>query len=144
MAHLAFAVFIAGQFCSRLTSTAVLVACCMLGGGLLPSNQFALFVLVFSIAGVGSALYNSAATTLIQLAIPQEYLGRVFALYNSIMLLAMPLAMSWGGVVAQLFGPSRVYLISGILMIPAGLVLLLPRSVRALGRQYKSTADIKG
>jgi DHA3 family macrolide efflux protein-like MFS transporter len=116
----------------------LLVAFCMLGGGLLPNNGFVVFVALFTLGGAGSALYNSAATTLIQLSIPQEYLGRVFALYNSIMLLAMPLAMSWGGAVAEFFGPSLVYAISGALMIPAGLVLLLPRSVRALGHRHAS------
>jgi DHA3 family macrolide efflux protein-like MFS transporter len=131
------AIGIGGGFKNRvhaIVAACLLVGVCELAAGLLPPEGFAFFVVLFTIAGVSNALFTSTVNALYQQLIPTEFLGRVFAMITSLMLLAMPLGLAWGGAVAEMTNPSVVFSICGALMALLGLVVLLPPSIRQLGQ----------
>lgn len=100
--------------------------------GLLPPNGFVMFVVFCAIMGLSVPFYSGVQTALFQEKIKPEYLGRVFSLTGSIMLLAMPLGLILSGFFADRIGVNHWFLISGILIIGIAIVCPMMTEIRKL------------
>jgi DHA3 family macrolide efflux protein-like MFS transporter len=84
----------------------------------LPAMAFLMFV-----AGLGLAVVNVFISTMIQLVVPQEMRGKIFAFQTTLIGSLMPLAYALGGLLAE-FIPIRLLIssccaIMGLFFIPA-------------------------
>lgn len=84
-----------------------------------------------ALAGIGNSLDNAASDTLIQRAVPEAMLGRIFGLTAALVYAAAGLSAAVGGPLLDLTSPRIVFLVAGI----GGLAVLLfaaPALQRAL------------
>ncbi|WP_102379764.1 MFS transporter [Raoultibacter timonensis] len=100
--------------------------------GLLTPNMFWVFVALCAVMAVACAWFNGPLITLVQKNVPEEKMGRALGLTTAAIGLASPLGVAIGGVTAEAIGIAPFFLVDGILCLALGLVLYLPKSVRAL------------
>lgn len=84
-----------------------------------------------ALAGIGNSLDNAASDTLIQRAVPEAMLGRIFGLMAALAYAAAGLSAAVGGPLLDLTSPRIVFLVAGV----GGLAVLLfaaPALQRAL------------
>lgn len=79
------------------------------------SEGYWLFVGVSFVMGCGTPWYHGISASFYQKKVPSAYLGRTFALAQSVRRLGMPLGLLLGGAVADTFGVSQLYQGAGIL-----------------------------
>lgn len=95
--------------------------------GLLPPTGFKVFIVLAAIMGLTIPFYYGVLTTIYQLKINPEYLGRVLSLSTSLAMLAMPIGLILSGIFAEVIGVEKWFLISGILtVIISGICAKLP------------------
>ncbi|MGZ5318549.1 MAG: MFS transporter [Actinomycetota bacterium] len=117
--------------------TTLLVAAWLMSGvatiatGIAP--LIAIAALAQGVGGFGNGLQNVAADTLIQRAVPQEMLGRVFGVVSTAAFAGSTLAYAAGGVVLDLTSPRTVFLMagSGILAVTAVMWGVIRREARS-------------
>lgn len=102
--------------------------------GMLPPTMvgFWAFVALCAIMAVVCAWFSGPLITLIQRNVPEKKMGRAMGLNNSLMTLASPLGIAVGGVLAELMGVAPFFVLDGLVCMVLGIVMYLPRSVRAL------------
>lgn len=111
---------------------AVIVGACTAVCGFLPPDGFPVFVLMMGTMAVACAWFNGPLLTLTQRHVPDEKMGRAMGLLTAAMGLATPVGVAIGGVLAEQIGIAPFFLVDGLACLALGLVLYLPRSVRAL------------
>lgn len=95
--------------------------------GLLPSTGLKIFIVLSIFMGISVPFYTGVQTSIFQIKIKQEFLGRVLSLSSSISMVAMPLGLILSGTFAELIGVEKWFLISGILcLMIAVLALMIP------------------
>lgn len=95
--------------------------------GFLPPEGFLLFVFLSFFMGATVPFYFGVQTSIFQIKIDGEYLGRVLSLTSSISMLAMPLGLILSGAFAGSIGIDRWFLLSGVVtLLIAGFALALP------------------
>lgn len=84
--------------------------------GILPPDKWAwvVFAFVCMVMGGCGNIYNIPYMAYMQETIPPEAQGRAFSLIGTLMSLAMPLGLLVSSPVAELYGVSRWFLVSGI------------------------------
>ena len=82
---------------------------------LAPSNWFWLAVVWWFISGVTYATGNAPMMTIIQLTVPNELQGRVFALLNTVMAFAAPLGLLIAGPLGEVIGVRGLFVLGGTL-----------------------------
>lgn len=102
--------------------------------GLLPSSAFPAFVVLMGVMAVACAWFNGPLLTLMQRHVPDEKMGRAMGLFFALTGLSAPLGVAVGGALAESIGIAPFFLIDGLACLALGLVLYLPRSVRALDK----------
>ena len=111
---------------------AIIVGVSTAACGLLTPNMFWVFVALCAVMAVACAWFNGPLITLVQKNVPEEKMGRALGLTTAAIGLASPLGVAIGGVTAEAIGIAPFFLVDGILCLALGLVLYLPKSVRAL------------
>ncbi len=115
----------------------IAVACVIVGVataacGLLPSDGFPAFLALVVIMAVACAWFNGPTMTLTQRHVADEKMGRAMGLLTAAMGLATPIGVAIGGVLAEWIGIAPFFLVDGLACLALGLVMYLPKSVRAL------------
>ena len=89
--------------------------------GLLPPYLWAfwVFAAVCALMGASGNIYNIPYMAYLQETIPPEALGRVFSLIGSLMSLAMPVGLLLSGPIAEKYGVSLWFLVTGIMTLAA-------------------------
>lgn len=111
--------------------TGVTTAAC----GLLPSSGFWAFVALVAVMAMACAWFNGPLMTLIQRNVPEEKLGRAIGLLTAATGIATPLGVAAGGALAEVVGVAPFFVVDGIACLALGLMLYVPKSIRALDRQ---------
>ncbi len=101
-------------------------------GLLAPERYFAFMVLSFFV-GFAIPFYHGINRAILQLAIPQEYLGRAFALADSSRRIVMPLGLIAGSVFADGTGINYMFIIGGIAAIVISMVMVRIASLKRFG-----------
>lgn len=78
------------------------------------SSHFILILVALFIAGLGLAPLNAALSTLIQITVPDEKLGRVGSVVDTSVTLSYLMSMSGAAFLADAFGVRAVFVASGI------------------------------
>lgn len=98
--------------------------------GLLPPNGIKVFFVLAAMMGVTIPFYYGVLTSIYQLKIREEFLGRVLSLSSSMTMIAMPLGLILSGTFAEVIGVENWFLISGILTVAIALICSLLPSLR--------------
>lgn len=108
----------------------MLMASSLLVAGFLPTNGYWFFVICSWLIGFSGPFYWGTCTPILQTHYEGIYLGRVLTLTGSIRYLAGPIGLGIESILSSRFGPESWFLIAGILVLIAALLLLLIPSVR--------------
>ena len=111
---------------------AVIVGACTMVCGLLPPDAFPVFVAMMGLMAVACAWFNGPLMTLTQRHVPDDKMGRAMGLLTAATGLAAPVGVAVGGVLAEQMGIAPFFLVDGVACLLLGLVMYLPKSVRAL------------
>jgi MFS family permease len=111
----------------------VMLSASMLAYGAAPSILWLAVPAV--LAGLGNALLNATANTVIALRVPEAVRGRVGSALGGLMAASMVGAMLLGGIAASTLTPRQVFLLAGLL----GLIVPV-----VVGRRLLRTASITG
>lgn len=114
---------------STITQALTFGAC-----GLLPNNHFMWFVMLSGFGGVFDSFFNGPLNALIQRRIAPQKLGRVMALFNSIMSFAAPLGLAVAGPIADQIGVASWFVISAVCLAVVGVLAFLLPSIRSLDK----------
>lgn len=82
--------------------------------GAVASNSAGATYLLFGLATVPIGVYNVLVSTLLQLGVPDDQLGRVSATIGSLLGIVGPLGVLAGGWLGDLFGAGRIIAASGV------------------------------
>lgn len=99
--------------------------------GILPSSMtgFWIFATICIVMGASMNIYNVPYMAYVQQSFPQETLGRVLSLIGSLMSFAMPVGLMIAGPVAERYGLTVWFVVSGLsiiaIMALAGVVIRL-------------------
>ncbi|SCP97477.1 MFS transporter [Anaerobium acetethylicum] len=102
----------------------------LLISGLLPSGVIWIFGGLAAVMGVTIPFYYGVLTTIFQLKIEPEYLGRVFSLSMSLSMVAMPVGLLLSAAFVDVIGVNIWFLISGVLAILLAFVCAMLPSLR--------------
>lgn len=107
----------------------------MLGSSLgLISNTIVvlLFVLLYLLIGISNSVLNIPIGVLVQRIIPNEILGKVSSLQNTLIMAAMPLGMIVGGITADVIPMNALLLLTAVLFSMLTLYLCTQREIRKI------------
>lgn len=122
-----------GKHLARLMAIAALIvgvtttAC-----GFLTSDMFPAFAVLCAIMAMACAWFNGPLITLVQKNVPAEKTGRALGFTTAAIGLASPIGVAVGGALAEAIGIAAFFVVDGLVCIVLGLVIYLPKSVRAL------------
>ncbi|TYS65436.1 MFS transporter [Bacillus infantis] len=91
-----------------------------------------LAIVLFGLAFIPGAVTNIAINTVIQKAIPEKLLGRVFSAVMSLSGIAFPLGGLAGGTLGVVIGAELIILISGIITFLTGIAWIIDPVTRKL------------
>ncbi|MFI3324631.1 MAG: MFS transporter [Clostridia bacterium] len=100
--------------------------------GCLSPNLYWVFVIISLFVGFTIPFYHGIQRSIFQLTIPEEYLGRAFALAQSSKRLGMPIGLLFGGLFADVVGVNILYIIAGFLAMILALTLTQNKSLKNL------------
>jgi len=86
------------------------------------SPSFLLSVGIFAMMGYNQMRQNASTNTLIQTVIPDEFRGRIMALYSMTVVGMLPLGNLAGGAIAEKIGPRWTVFLGGVLCLTAAMV----------------------
>ncbi|MEG0990871.1 MAG: MFS transporter [Gordonibacter sp.] len=131
-----------GQKMARLIAiAAVVVGATTAACGFLSPDMFVGFVVLCSIMAIACSWFNGPLITLVQRLVPEEKTGRALGLTTAAMGLASPIGIALGGMLAEAVGVAAFFVVDGLICLVLGLVLYLPKSVRALDHAPAETAQ---
>lgn len=117
-----------------IASAAVIVGAATAACGFLPPNGFPAFIVLVAVMAVACAWFNGPLMTLTQRNVPDDKMGRAMGLLTAAMGLATPIGVALGGVLAEAIGVAPFFVVDGLACLVLGLVLYLPKSIRALDK----------
>ena len=100
--------------------------------GLLSPTMFWVFAVLCAAMGMVCAWFNGPTVTLVQRNVPEEKMGRALGFVTAAMGLASPVGIALGGMAAEAIGVASFFVVDGVICAIIGVVLYLPKSVRAL------------
>ncbi|MFT3889907.1 MAG: MFS transporter [Arachnia sp.] len=130
-----------GGFRSRVTTTGASIAAMGVTGILLgiPIN-FVLYLVWMFLCGVVIPAFNTPAITMLQLAVEERFMGRVFSVVTMIGTGAMPLGMLLFGPMADYVSVELLLIVTGAVLVVIGVAILLDRTTHGM----EPTADASG
>lgn len=108
----------------------ILMAASLLVSGSLPTSGFWFFAVCSFLIGLSGPFYWGTYTPILQTHYEGIYLGRVLSLTGSVRYLAGPIGLGIESLLSEYYGPESWFLIAGILVFIAALLLLLLPSIR--------------
>lgn len=127
-----------GMFGARLPKTWGLMGSIFMYGfgictiGFLAPNMYWVFVVISFFVGFTIPFYHGIQRSIFQLTIPEEYLGRAFALAQSSKRLGMPIGLLFGGLFADAIGVNRLYVVAGALAMILALILTKNKALKKM------------
>ncbi|KAB2460289.1 MFS transporter [Bacillus sp. CH126_4D] len=103
-----------------------------------------LSILLFGLAWIPIGATNILFATISQIAIPNQYLGRINSVMRSMGTIAMPFGSLIGGYTANVFSSQLIFALASIGILFISLVWLLHPKLRALPKADEFTADTFG
>ncbi|PFY96281.1 MFS transporter [Bacillus wiedmannii] len=103
-----------------------------------------LSILLFGLAWIPIGATNILFATISQIAIPNQYLGRINSVMRSMGTIAMPLGSLIGGYAANVFSSQLIFALASIGILFISFVWLLHPKLRALPKADEITADTFG
>ena len=103
--------------------------------GLLPTDGFILFAILTVMQGIVIPFYSGPFTTLLQTQFKPNYLGRVFALFDSVSLFPSIIGLLITSVMADSLGIANIFVYCGIAIVLTALWMMCIPSVRNLGKE---------
>ena len=107
-----------------------LMSFALLASFLLPPSAFALFVFFAFLMGFSGPFYWGVYTPMLQSHFPEEYLGRVLSISDSIRFVIGPISLTVSGVIADTLGDEKWFLIAGITVLFCAVTLVWRREIR--------------
>ena len=111
---------------------AVIVGATTAACGFLAPDMFPAFAVLCAIMAIACSWFNGPLITLIQRNVAEEKTGRVLGLAMAAMGLASPVGVALGGLLAEAIGIAPFFVVDGFVCLALGLLLYLPKSIRAL------------
>lgn len=99
---------------------------------ILPITQISIVSLFFE--GFFGGMVNTIWITTIQRIVPDEYLGRCFAIEGTIGYSMIPAGILFGGILITVYGISFAFTLAGVSIFIIGLIMLTNRNIRVWGR----------
>ncbi|WP_448162795.1 MFS transporter [Bacillus mobilis] len=103
-----------------------------------------LSIFLFGLAWIPIGATNILFATISQIAIPNQYLGRINSVMRSMGTIAMPFGSLIGGYTANVFSSQLIFALASIGILFISLVWLLHPKLRALPKADEITADTFG
>lgn len=103
-----------------------------------------LSILLFGLAWIPIGATNILFATISQIAIPNQYLGRINSVMRSMGTIAMPFGSLIGGYTANAFSSQLIFALASIGILFISLVWLLHPKLRALPKADEITVDTFG
>lgn len=116
---------------------AVVVGATTAACGFLPADGFPAFIALVAVMAMACAWFNGPLMTLTQRNVPDDKMGRAMGLLTAAMGLATPIGVALGGVLAEAIGVAPFFVVDGLACLALGLVLYLPKSIRALDKRER-------
>lgn len=120
------------RFALMISVVCVAVGIVTAACGFLPPDAFPTFVALACVMAFFCAWYNSPLVTLVQRNVPDDKTGRAMGLLTAMMGLAAPIGVALGGLLAEGIGIAPFFVVDGIVCLALGVLIYLPKSVRAL------------
>lgn len=105
----------------NITLSFMIIGITLFISGILSSRMFIIFCILCFFMGKAGALINASISTIIAEIVDPNYLGRVYANYISVSVLAMPIGLIISGLFADIVGINIWFTISGTLIIALGI-----------------------
>lgn len=116
-----------------VNSMHILLGITLLGSGILPSDEYAQFVVLTTFGGMAASIYHASFTTIIQEKVDPAMLGRVFSMFFSIALLPSLIGLLGTGFLADYIGIDTTFVILGGVISVIGVVSFFVPSLMRLG-----------
>lgn len=130
-----------GKHLARLMAIAALiVGATTTACGFLTSDMFPAFAVLCAVMAMACAWFNGPLITLVQKNVPAEKTGRALGFTTAAIGLASPIGVAVGGALAEAIGIAAFFVVDGLVCIVLGLVIYLPKSVRALDHAQPAPA----
>lgn len=110
----------------------IVLGACFVWSGLLSPSGFVIYAALSAVQGIAIPFYSGPFTALLQSQVEPAFLGRVFALFDSISLLPSLFGMLATGFLADAIGISNIFTICGIAIVLVGSAALLIPSIMKL------------
>ena len=101
--------------------------------GTIPSTMFWMLVVLTTIGGISTTVYNASFTTILQEEVRPEVMGRVFSLYFSMAIIPTVIGLLWTGLAADFFGVNNIFIVLGVVIAIVGILTFFNRYVMKLG-----------
>lgn len=125
-----------GKKMARLIAiAAIVVGATTAACGFLAPDMFIGFVVLCAVMAIACSWFNGPLITLVQRLVPEEKTGRALGLTTAAMGLASPIGIALGGLLAEAIGVAAFFVVDGFICLILGLVIYLPKSVRALDHE---------
>ncbi len=122
-----------GKHLARLIAiSAIVVGATTAACGFLTPQMFYVFAALCAIMAMACAWFNGPLITLIQRNVSEEKTGRAIGLTMAATGLASPIGIALGGALAEGIGVAAFFVVDGLLCLVLGLLVYLPKNVRAL------------
>lgn len=109
--------------------------------GWLPSHWFVGFAIATTLGGIALSIFSACFTTVLQIEISPNMLGRVFSLYFSLAVLPSVIGLLFTGLIAEKIGVANAFLICGGLVMLIGVLSFLTPSLMRLGKDKSSERE---
>lgn len=109
----------------------VIIALC----GMLPKDGYIIYAVLTVIQGITVPFFSGPFTTLMQTQFAPQYLGRVFALFDSISLFPSIIGLFATGFIADRLGIANIFLYCGIATVLAAVWMMSMSSIRNLEKK---------
>lgn len=120
-----------------INTSYIILGVCFAISGLLPPSGYVIYALFSVVQGIAIPFYSGPFTALLQTQIAPSYLGRAFALFDSISLLPSILGLMATGFLADSIGIPNIFIICGIATIIVGCSALFIPSIMNLERRHR-------
>lgn len=120
-----------------INTSYIILGVCFAISGLLPPSGYVIYALFSVVQGIAIPFYSGPFTALLQTQIAPTYLGRAFALFDSISLLPSILGLMATGFLADSIGIPNIFIICGIATIIVGCSALFIPSIMNLERRHR-------
>ncbi len=106
--------------------------------GILPQGGFAWFVVLTAIGGVCGPVYHSSFTSLVQVNIAPEALGRVFSFFYTISFIPSLIGLVGIGFFADYLGLATSFIVCGACIVVIGIAAFFSRTALLLDKKAEN------